>query len=258
MSRTMLRVLALCFTVLLVAGACGDDGENGAGNDAANQQAEEQEPAGGEFCDKLVTLQATVIAASSGGPTEEIPSLVQEAQEIVPDELADQMELIASTIAEASENQDEGAFESEEFTSADEEVDQYVADNCGYEKIDVRAVDYAFEGVPPTLPAGNVTISWENSGEEVHEMVLLRLKDETLSVDDLMKMSDKEAESKVQFVNGAFGPPGTTDVESIPMEAGKYIAVCFLPVGSTSLEALESAEGPPHIAKGMVAEFTVE
>jgi hypothetical protein len=39
---------------------------------------------------------------------------------------------------------------------------------------------------------------------------------------------------------------------------GRYAAVCFLPVGSTDQQALETADGPPHASEGMVAEFEVE
>jgi hypothetical protein len=37
-----------------------------------------------------------------------------------------------------------------------------------------------------------------------------------------------------------------------PLEAGRYVMVCFLP------DTDEGPEGTPHFAKGMVKEFTVE
>ena len=40
-------------------------------------------------------------------------------------------------------------------------------------------------------------------------------------------------------------------------KTGRYFASCFLPVGSTSFEALETADGPPHAAKGMAQQFRV-
>ena len=60
----------------------------------------------------------------------------------------------------------------------------------------------------------------------------------------------------------SFGAPGDSDTLFVDLEPGRYVIVCFLPVGATpdNMEALESGEleGPPHFTQGMVEEFTVE
>ena len=44
---------------------------------------------------------------------------------------------------------------------------------------------------------------------------------------------------------------------AVDLQPGRYIATCFLPKGATSMDTMQSAEGEPHAALGMVQEFTV-
>ncbi|MDQ4125045.1 MAG: hypothetical protein M3134_05530 [Actinomycetota bacterium] len=254
----ILRVGALCVAVLLTASACGggDDGDDAAAPTAA---AEETHPESHEeFCDAVIDAETQVLAASSGGDPSGIEDLLVTVEETTPPELEEQVGVVAATVREALEKRDERAFESEEFSKSEEEVDVWVADNCGYERVDVRAVDYAFEGVPDTLAPGTVTLGFSNAGTEMHEMLMVRYKDPSTTIDDLMKLSDKEAQKAIDFLGASFGPPGATDTENKELTPGKYALLCFVPVGSTSEKAARKADGPPHVAKGMSAEFTVE
>ena len=66
--------------------------------------------------------------------------------------------------------------------------------------------------------------------------------------------SEEEPEGKppVDFEGGvatAVIDGGNKQVVRIPMEAGKYAFVCFIP---------DRAGGPPHVAKGMVTEVDVK
>jgi hypothetical protein len=92
----------------------------------------------------------------------------------------------------------------------------------------------------------------------MHEMLMVRYKDPSTTIENLVKLSDKEARKAIDFLGASFGPPGATDTESKELTPGKYALVCFVPVGSTSEKAARTADGPPHVAKGMSAEFTVE
>lgn len=250
---------ALAVALLLTASACGGDDEGDDANPGAGAAATEttEEP-NEEFCTSVVTAETAVLAAASGGDPGDIEDLIATVEETTPAELEEQVGVVLTTVRGALETQDDSAFRSEEFTSSDEEVDQWVADNCGFERVDVAAVDYEFEGVPDTLPAGFATFAFSNEGEEVHEMLMVRYKDESLTIEDLMKLSDEEAQSKIDFLGASFGPPGTKDVESKELAPGKYALLCFVPVGSTSPKAARNADGPPHVARGMSAEFTVE
>ena len=252
------RVVALAAAVLLFAGACGggdDDGEDAASTPAAEETSAQDDQV---FCESVVAAETAVLGAASGGDPSGVEDLLVAAEESAPAELESQMEVVTSTVRTALETKDDSAFEDDEFSKNEEEVDQWVADNCGYERVDVTAVDYAFEGVPETLPAGITTFAFSNEGEEMHEMLMVRFKDPSTTIEDLMKLSDQEAQSKLDFLGASFGPPGASDIESKELTPGKYALLCFVPVGSTSEEAARKADGPPHVARGMSAEFTVE
>lgn len=151
------------------------------------------------------------------------------------------------------------------------EMIQYMKDNCGFNEMEVTAADYSFEGVPTELAAGEVIISMENTGEEVHEVSLYRINDDTTeSVADLLAIQDEEElMSKVTQVGGAFAFPGQTGFGTANLDQpGSYLALCSVPVGLTPevAEQVPGPEatlppdvtlGPPHHTEGMVAEFTV-
>ena len=66
--------------------------------------------------------------------------------------------------------------------------------------------------------------------------------------------------SKVQLIGSAFGAQGETDTETFELTPGRYVALCFVPVGTTDAATLDDGSeppGPPHFAVGMQAEFTV-
>ena len=258
----MLRVLALPLALLLALGACGDESNEPTGQVEATQQADDAEAdaeaSNEEFCAAVVQAETAILAAQSGGDTSELEALMATVEETAPEELTEQVAVVVAAVRQALESQDDSAFGTDDFATNEEEVDQWVADNCGFEEIDISAVDYAFEGVPETIPAGIVTFNFSNDGEEVHEMLMVRYKDESLTIDDLMKLSDKEAQKKLVFLGASFGPPGAEDSESKELEPGKYALLCFVPVGSTSEEEADKAKGPPHVARGMSAEFVVE
>jgi uncharacterized cupredoxin-like copper-binding protein len=252
----ILRVCAVALAVLLLAGACGGGDGDAEGDDAAAEAI--AAPDYDEFCEGVVRAEAGVLAAASGGDPGDIEGLIATVEETAPEELQEQVAVIIAGVNEALETKDDAPFETEEFSTNDEEVDLWVADNCGWDSVHVAAVEYAFEEVPETLPAGFTTFHFANEGEEMHEMLMVRYKDESLTIDDLIKLSEKDAQEKIDFLGASFGPPGATDSETKELTPGKYALICFVPVGSTSEEAAEKADGPPHVAKGMSAEFTVE
>jgi hypothetical protein len=141
----------------------------------------------------------------------------------------------------------------------------------------VHAADYAFKGVPGTLPAGETRISFANDSKaEAHQMDLFRIDDgvkesfEQILAEDEAQQATLEQQGqqsgqnppaeqapppapKMAFFAGTGAGPGTAArmdlIGNLP--AGRYGVVCFLPV--TNDEA-----GTPHYKKGMKAEFTVQ
>jgi hypothetical protein len=130
----------------------------------------------------------------------------------------------------------------------------------------VTAVDFAFEGVPAEVPSGT-TLGLTNSGQEVHEMVVVRkLPTTTQSFEELLALPQDQALGLVQDIGFAFAEPGATAAQVVTTgEAGDYLMVCFIPAGTTSLPSIDPAAseppslgtGAPHFTLGMLKEFTV-
>jgi hypothetical protein len=142
--------------------------------------------------------------------------------------------------------------------------------------VEVTLVDYGFEDLPETVPAGTKFTVVNNSKIEIHEFVAFRLEDDDdrsadeiakLPMDQLMALfSGEPATVLLAPPNGgeqinAVGD-GTLD------EPGRYVIFCVIPTGADPEEYLEAAgsgEGPPQVAggaphfmNGMYGEVTVE
>jgi len=113
---------------------------------------------------------------------------------------------------------------------------------------EIRLKDFTFEA--PALTAGTHTFHVVNDGPQVHEVQLLRLNDGATIQDFLAAMAP-----------GAKGPPpgvlmggpgayraGLDSYWTVTFTPGNYAFVCFVP---------DSADGMPHMMKGMVREFTI-
>lgn len=118
-----------------------------------------------------------------------------------------------------------------------------------YPELRMVATDYAFE-VTGEVAAGLTLITLENNGAEPHHAQLMQLTEgespETLQV--AMGQGPEEMFGLGRFVGGpsAVGPGGQTQV-ILNLDPGQYVALCFV----------ESPDGVPHLAKGMVQAFEV-
>jgi hypothetical protein len=144
--------------------------------------------------------------------------------------------------------------------------------------LQVTAVDYAFEGLPTSVPVGT-SLGLTNAGAEVHELVLVRIGDDvTATLDELLAMEQDPMEAGLVEMIGEmplFAAPGATAEGSLPLDReGRYVAICFIPQGLTDMTVLEQLgpdadpatlpediqaimANPPHFMLGMVQEFTV-
>jgi hypothetical protein len=130
----------------------------------------------------------------------------------------------------------------------------------------VTAVDFAYEGIPADVPSGT-TMALTNAGQELHELVVVRkLPTTTQTFEELLAMNPDEALALVEDVGFAIAEPGQTATDVVTIgEPGEYLAVCFIPAGTTSMPSIDpnSSEPPamgtgaPHFTLGMVQEFTV-
>lgn len=145
---------------------------------------------------------------------------------------------------------------SDEFFSALGEMYSWVGDNCDVETLDVTAKDYEFDGVPDEVATGYTVVSFENQGEEQHEMAVVRINDGvTESIEELLALPEEESGEKVTFTGATYAPPGESSAAGLSLtEPGNYVMLCFIPVGSVG-EA--EGDGPPHFTEGMIHQFTV-
>lgn len=164
---------------------------------------------------------------------------------------------LVEPVSVATEAVRTGNFDDPAVEEAISTVDIWVADNCGYEVIDVTAREYQFEGIPETVEAGTTLFRFTNEGAELHELSVARIKGDE-SLEEILELPERQQESKVQFVTHGFAAQGQTSVAYAKLgKAGTYGAVCFIPVGATTEEAVETTDGPPHVMEGMFAEFEV-
>ncbi|HST59500.1 MAG TPA: hypothetical protein VLK84_12440 [Longimicrobium sp.] len=112
--------------------------------------------------------------------------------------------------------------------------------------VTVTASDFAF-AAPATIPAGLTTVRLVNQGKEMHHAQLVRL-DDGHTVEELMQTGHGPMPAWARFVGGPNvpAPQGFTEA-TMQLPAGTYALVCFIP----------SADGVPHLMKGMVKPITV-
>jgi uncharacterized cupredoxin-like copper-binding protein len=123
----------------------------------------------------------------------------------------------------------------------------------------VHAVDYAYQGVPGTLPAGETRFSFTNdSTAESHEMTLFRINDgvsesfDQILAEDEAQQSPPPPPKMTFFASTGSGPGESARMDLIGnLPAGRYGVVCFLPVENDQA-------GTAHYKKGMKAEFKVQ
>lgn len=190
----------------------------------------------------------------------ELEPLLDALSENPPEEIADAVETIDTGLRSGIES-GEDPFGQPGFVEADRAIDQWLADNCGFEMVTIRGVEYMFEDVPDTLEGGVVGFDFQNAGNEVHEMIVFRINDDSdATIEELLELPEEEAQEMATFVGAAFAAPGENDMSFIDLEPGRYGIVCFIPVGTVDMEMLEgeeAPEGPPHFTQGMHKEFEV-
>lgn len=145
------------------------------------------------------------------------------------------------------------------------------------EVVEVAMTDYAFGGIPESVPAGTKFHIQNASKKEVHELVAFRLPDdEKRPVADLMKLP--EAELGPIFGSGMpamvlLAPPGGEQIAAVGdgtlTKPGRYLLMCSIPTGADAEEFMKAAAkssegppavkgGPPHFVHGMHAEVLVK
>jgi plastocyanin len=180
---------------------------------------------------------------------------------------------LAAITAGCGDDDDDAADTSATETTA---ADTSAAEDVDADVIEVIAVDYGFDDLPATVPAGTTLTLQNSSDREVHELVAMALPaGETRSVEELLALPEEElgALFAVQPGTVLVAPPGEGSFAAVGdgslTEPGRYVIACFIPTGADPEEFLQAAQeaeggppqvagGPPHFTAGMFAELTVE
>ncbi|MEO6628873.1 MAG: hypothetical protein ABIP03_09935 [Aquihabitans sp.] len=170
-----------------------------------------------------------------------------------PSELVEPLKILTAGVEAAAKSGKTDSMEGDDFGMASAAGEKWVHENCGFQNLDVTAIDYAFEGIPATVASGETSILVANqtTHHEMHEMIIVKRKPGvTEAVADLLALPDDQAFSKVDFIGAVFAPMGQSNGTSVDLEPGEYIVACFLPIDGKDAN-------PPHFTKGMLAEFKV-
>lgn len=277
--RTMRLLSVLAVSGTLVLASCGsddnkadttttiatDEGSPTTVDDNAPTTPGAQTASADGACGAYTDITIALAGEPDGDPAawfeKTILPLADDLDANKPADIEGELDTMIAAVQTAAESGDMSAFEDPEFNEAKGTVDPYMFENCDFDqKIEVSGTEYAFEGLPDTVPAGQVAILFTNDGMEEHEIVVASKMDGvTESFDDLLEMPEEEAMTKINMKGGAFAPrKGDQSLLIADFEPGDYAALCFVPSGTTMDEEGEhEGDGPPHFVQGMKAEFTV-
>ena len=142
----------------------------------------------------------------------------------------------------------EAESDAEETSAEETETDETAGEGGGATYL---ATEFAFEG-PDVLPAGDVALTMDNQGKQMHELALGELLD-SKSMDDvhalLKKGMPKKPPTWFRQVGGTGAKPGEAGTIDAELTPGNYIMICFVP---------DTASKKPHVMLGMMKEVTVE
>lgn len=176
------------------------------------------------------------------------------------------------TTAETTEEQ---AAETTEASPLDDASDGGVEDGV----LTVELVDYGFEGLPESVPAGTKLQVENTSKVEFHELVAFKLPEgETRTAEELVALPEEELTGLFAGPPAAVllaGPDGGEQTAAVGdgtlSEPGSYVLFCAIPVGADPEALAEAAQspdagppaedpdaGPPHFTEGMYADLVVE
>jgi hypothetical protein len=254
--------LLVALPLLFGVAACGDDDDDGGGSASGSGSGsevtdeEEDGEAAGDFCDSVQAFNGAIFSVEiedDASPEdiaaahETLDPLWSAVEASAPDEHAETVETLGATIDDLGEG-DATAFNADETANTYFGMLGEVVPDCVEETTEVTAIDYAFEDVPATLPGGSSGMIFANESEndEEHEFIIFKKADgETRSAEEILNDPATQEQGPGEFAGAVFAPAGQTAGAFLDLQAGDYLAVCFIPVGG-------GEEGPPHFHRGHV------
>jgi hypothetical protein len=215
------------------------------------------------FCDATLAADKAAEKALGEKPKRKDVQAFERAlaqiESTAPPEVAAPVQAAVATVRNAIQTR-EDPFEDPSFEQNLNTIDEYRYNSCGYTQLDSAGIEYEFQGLPKTLPAGEVSIRFTNPGAEWHELVIFRIRSKD-SAKKIAGLPRKETAKKIEEVGGTFALQNQTSYTVADMsKPGRYGVFCFLPVGSTDEQAFERAEkrhAKSHAEEGMFATIRV-
>ena len=268
MVRRLLGLAVLVVAaVTLFAVACGDDGDGGDGGDgdedaSAIEQTIRDLAAAWNAKDvdgALAVVTDNFLATELEGATrEEAPDILSEFIGEEPFTITEISEVevsgdTATALVKGSEgnlvslDRDSFVKEGEEW-KLDGEEDLAPEIPEGTTAVDLTLTEYKFTFDEATITSGNIAFNVSDIGGEQHVVDLSKIP-EDLDIEQALQ-SEEEPPGIERVGNIEPLDPGgeSTMVFTEPLGPGRYVMICWV----------EAADGEPHFAKGMWAEFTIE
>jgi hypothetical protein len=128
------------------------------------------------------------------------------------------------------------------------------------EPVTVTAREFSFEGVQAMDTTGEYALTFTNEGDQLHQIVIQRIDDDDSRPAEEILAEEVPSEFTTDVAFGFACPGEVAEPISVELEEpGRYMAVCFIPDGTTPQSPPEHFESyaPAHATRGMVEEFQV-
>jgi plastocyanin len=155
----------------------------------------------------------------------------------------------SSPAASASAEPSESASP-EASASPSEEASPSASAAGGVGELEIEARDFAFVA-PAETGAGPTRVTVNNTGQEEHQAQIVRLNEGTTFQDLTAALQGPDPTAAFALFTFSGGPtgivPGASGATTVDLQPGTHAFLCFI----------ESPDGVPHLAKGMVGQLEV-
>ena len=249
-------MLAIGSLLVLVLGACADDGSDSASELPAS------DPSTGRATSDVCTLAGEMYQQDSLPSVEQL----QRYQQLAPDEIAGPVKQVTEALI--ADGDDPISFfkiiAADDNEAAIAEIDAWEEKTCGIPhsedtalpdgasrelepdatRVEVDATEYAFH-IGDVAP-GRTSFVLTNDGAETHELLIVKLA-QGVTLDEAMQAEGGDGTVEESWTTNLAAPGGDDEVITFDVEPGNYGLVCFI----------LSADGTLHALLGMQHELTV-
>ncbi len=131
-------------------------------------------------------------------------------------------------------------------TGGDKQVDDAAQAPPSQHTLSIMAQEFTFDA-PDTVPAGFTRVTLMNHGTEPHHAILVRLERGHVVGELLAALGKNQLPEWAVFLGGPNASMLGQSENVVELTPGSYVIICGIP----------SADGVPHVAKGMVRPLTV-